>query len=254
VYRSPEELIRVGPRNRMIAWPYPKYLNAVLATDQAAALLVTSADAARELGVPRERWIVYRGGAHLAERAWYTSERRDFHSSPALRAAAETALARAEDDPRGFTVTGGLPYAGGPGSSYTLHAVAAMVERLRERPGSGLVTGNGWYLTKHSAAVLASEPGDPAAARPDPPLALPNAVAVAEDLTGPAAIEAYTALFDREGVPNRGIVIGRSDDGRRFLANTPADRAALEALCEGEAVGRRGRVTRPDGLHVFEPE
>ena len=38
------------------------------------------------------------------------------------------------DDPRGFTVTGGLPYAGGPGSAYTLHSLATMAERLRERP------------------------------------------------------------------------------------------------------------------------
>ena len=63
------------------------------------------------------------------------------------------------DDPRGFTVTGGLPYAGGPASAYTLHSLAAMVGRLRENPGDrGLVTGNGWYLTKHSAAVLSSAP------------------------------------------------------------------------------------------------
>ena len=61
-------------------------------------------------------------------------------------------------DSRGFTVTGGLPYAGGPASAYTLHSLAEMVVKLRKERGSkGLVTGNGWYLTKHSAAVLASE-------------------------------------------------------------------------------------------------
>ena len=49
-------------------------------------------------------------------------------------------------DPRPFTVTGGLPCAGGPGSAYNMNSIAAMVERLREEDGSiGLVTGNVRY-------------------------------------------------------------------------------------------------------------
>ena len=45
---------------------------------------------------------------------------------------------------RGLTVTGGLPYHGGPGSNYITHALAAMAEALRADPGSlGLVTGVG---------------------------------------------------------------------------------------------------------------
>src|SRR4051794_35134793 len=63
-------------------------------------------------------------------------------------------LGLALDDPRGLTVTGGLPYAGGPGNNYVMHSVAAMAEKLRGRPGAyGLVTGNGWYLTKQSTGV-----------------------------------------------------------------------------------------------------
>ena len=37
-------------------------------------------------------------------------------------------------DGRGLTVTGGLPYHGGPGSNYGTHSLAAMVETLRVRP------------------------------------------------------------------------------------------------------------------------
>ncbi len=41
----------------------------------------------------------------------------------------------------GLTVTGGLPYHGGPGSNYSTHALAAMAEALRRDPGSlGLVS------------------------------------------------------------------------------------------------------------------
>jgi acetyl-CoA C-acetyltransferase len=94
VARSAEEITRVDPGNRMVAFPYTKYMNAVLQTDQAAAVLMMSVDAARAFGVPEERWVYWWGGAQGEEEAWYPSERPDFASCPALR---ETAgLARWE--------------------------------------------------------------------------------------------------------------------------------------------------------------
>jgi acetyl-CoA C-acetyltransferase len=289
-YRSPEELTTVTPQNRMIAFPYPKYLNAILETDQAAALVMTSVAAARTLGIPEERWIYWWGGAEAVEQAWWPSERPDFAACPAMLDSSAGALANAgigideighidfyscfpaavemacemlgldANDPRGFTVTGGLPYAGGPASAYTLHSLAAMVERLRDDPGSkGLVTGNGWYLTKHAASVWSSEPrpGDaPQAALPDP---LPSAgmektpaPAVAE-AAGRAVVETYTVLYDREGAPVRGIVLGRQADGQRFLANTPEDRSLLEAFVATEQIGREGTLSQRDGRNVFDP-
>ncbi len=283
-YRSPEELVTVTETNRMIAFPYPKYLNAVMNTDQASAVIATSAEKARALGVPEERQVWWWGGAEADEAAWYLSERRALDESPAMRATHRTALARAgvsldaidrfdfyscfpvavemacemlglsEEDPRGFTVTGGLPYAGGPGSSYTLHALASMAERLREAPGAkGLVTGNGWYFTKHSASVLASAPPEalpadvtlPDSPGPTPPL---------DRADGPATIETYTVIYARDGAPERGIVLGRLDaGGARFLANTPPERGVLEDLVAREGVGRPGRVRHVDGRNVFEP-
>jgi acetyl-CoA C-acetyltransferase len=59
---------------------------------------------------------------------------------------------------------------------------------------------------------------------------------------GPAVIETYTVVYDKEGAPVRGIVLARLPDGRRAVTNTAADRAVLEALAAEEAVGRRGHV------------
>ena len=290
VHRSPEELVTVTPQNRMIAFPYPKYLNAVLNTDQAAAFLMTSVEAARTLGVPEDRWVYWWGGAHTQEQAWWASERPNFAQCPAMLDASGSALENAgvssdeldaidfyscfpiavelaaaqlglaEDDPRLFTVTGGLPYAGGPASAYCLHSIASMAERLREHPGSkGLVTGNGWYLTKHAASVWSSErkpgglprnglvnplPGDQMERAPAP--------AVTE-AHGPGSIETYTVVFDREGAPARGIVLGRLLDGRRFLANTPDERSLLESFVASEEVGREGKLSHQDGLNRFDP-
>ena len=64
-----------------------------------------------------------------------------------------------KNDPRGFTVTGGLPYFGGPGNAYVMNSIATLIEKLRMHPGKfGLATANGWYITKHGAAVFSSKP------------------------------------------------------------------------------------------------
>jgi acetyl-CoA C-acetyltransferase len=284
--RTAEELITPSERNRMVAYPYTKYLNAVLDTDQGAALLLCSAAAARSLGIPEERWVHWWGGAHTEERAWCVSSRPRIGDSPALRECAARTLARArvasgeldfvdlyscfpvavelgceayglaEDDPRGLTVTGGLPYAGGPGSNYSMHGVAALADLLRAKPGSiGLTTGNGWYVTKHSASVWSTAP--PRAAL-DAPIEAPTAVGpaplgVCDDAAGAALLDAWTVVYARDGAPARGVVIGHLADGARFVANTPSERGLLEDFVRAERVGCRGHV-RADGERLrFEP-
>ncbi|SHV99802.1 acetyl-CoA acetyltransferase [Mycobacteroides abscessus subsp. abscessus] len=62
-------------------------------------------------------------------------------------------------DERGLTVTGGLPYHGGPGNNYVSHSIVEMVRRCRRDPtDAGLVTGLGWYSTKHSVGVWSARP------------------------------------------------------------------------------------------------
>ena len=284
VERSAEELTAVSATNRMISFPYRKYLNSVLTTDQAATLLVLSAGEARRRGIPEEKWIYWRGGANAFEPVWHFTERPDLHRSSGFQTAATGALDAAgaslgdvdafdfyscfpvavevacdmlgldEDDPRGFTVTGGLPYAGGPGNAYTVHSLAAMVERLRSGDAcTGLVTGNGWYLTKHAATVLSRQPGETvrepiaAATAPQEPLK------VVSEARGSARVDGYTVVYGREGAPETGIVVGRLDTGERFLAHTPTDRSLLESLVADEAVGRTGRVNFDGERNRFVP-
>jgi acetyl-CoA C-acetyltransferase len=164
--RTADEIATVSASNRMVAFPYPKLMNAIIEVDQAAALLLTSAGVARELGVPRERWVFLLGGAEAHDH-WLISDRVDYASSPAIRAAGRAALdaaglgiddielldlyscfpsavqiARnelgiADDDSRCLTVTGGLACFGGPGNAYSLHAIATMMDRLRDAPARG---------------------------------------------------------------------------------------------------------------------
>jgi acetyl-CoA C-acetyltransferase len=287
VRRSADEIATPTPANRMVAFPYTKYMNAVLAVDQGAAAILCSRARARGLGIPDERMVSWWGGGDAKEEPWSVVERPDLARAPGVARSGGAALAEAgvaigdvehldlyscfpcavqlardalgiaDDDPRPPTLTGGLPYAGGPGNAYTLHSLARAVERLRAAPGTrALLTGVGWFLSKHSAAVLASAPR-PAGAPPIGSIALAPAasapVALAEAANGAGTVETYTVLFDREGAPTRGIVLARLGDGRRAVANTPADRALLEAFAAQEQIGQPGRLRAGEGVQLFDP-
>lgn len=286
-----EEITTVTPKNRMVCFPYPKLMNAFIEVDQAAAVIVTGSRTARELGVPEDRWVYLHGCGQAVEK-WFVSERRDFHSSPAIRAATERAMGMAGvtaddvamfdlyscfpssvqlaldalgvriDDPRGVTVTGGLPYFGGPGNNYVTHAVATMVQRLREAPDQfGLVTGLGWFSTKHAAGVYSAKRPSGAWERTDPKAdqaAIDAMVSppFATEAEGTAAVETYTVAFSPSGDPDHAIVVGRlNGSGARFFANTPPDAGFLRAMCSEEFVGRPGRVSHDaaTGKNVFRP-
>jgi acetyl-CoA C-acetyltransferase len=268
--RDATELVTVTERNRMIADPYPRYLVARDQVNQGAATLLMSIDAAERLGVPREKWVFLHGHADLQERDLL--QRADLGSSPAavmaVRHALDVAgidvddvatfdlyscfpiavsnvadgLGLAADDPRGLTLTGGLPFFGGPGNNYSMHAIAETVHRMRACPGSyGLVGANGGTLSKYSVGIYSTTP---TAWRPDDSPSLQAEIdswpapAEAIHADGWATIETCTITHNREG-GRRGIVIGRLvADERRFLA-LAAGEDLLDVLSDGEPVGTR---------------
>jgi acetyl-CoA C-acetyltransferase len=290
VERSAEELVGVSEKNRMIGYPYPKLLNAIMEVDQSAGVIVASEAKARELGVPEDKWVYLHGCADAAD-LWHPLDRQNFHSSPAMRLTGKRALEMAGiglekidfidlyscfpvaveigaeemglslDDPRGLTVTGGLPYAGGPGNNYVMHSIAVMAQKLRGKPGAyGLVTANGWYLTKQSTGIYSTKRPDAPFERQDPAViqreidALPHPDVI-EQPQGPGRVETYTIVHRREG-PYMGIVVGRDANDRRFVAVTPNDPDTLMALEAAEQVGRTGTVSQgPDGqTNLFTPD
>src|SRR5947209_6849136 len=250
--KSADEIATVTADNRWIGFPYTKAMNANLDTDQAAAVIVCSVEAARAAGVPEEKWVFPWSGADAHDH-WFVSERENLHSSPAIRLAGRAALELAGigiddvahvdlyscfpsavqigaaelglglDEPdRPLTVTGGLSFAGGPGNNYSTHAIATMVEVLRADPGAkGLVTALGWYVTKHALGIYSTEP-PPAGfrhARPQDQVdALPRRTS-ATDHDGPVTIDSYTVMHERDGSPVLAIVACLLPDGRTTRAH-----------------------------------
>ena len=160
-------------------------------------------------------------------------------------AAAELGLAL-DDVDRPLTVTRGLGFAGGPGNNYVSHSIATMADRLRRHPGSiGLVTGLGWYVTKHAVGLWSTTPPDRGFAHDNPQAevdALPQRTPAA-DFTGEATVETYTVLHGRSGEPERAIVALLTPEGARAWG-TLNDADTLVGLEEEEGCGRRARVLR----------
>jgi acetyl-CoA C-acetyltransferase len=262
-----EEIATPSERNRPVSIPYLKLLNANIQVDQGAAVLVCSAQAARDAGVPPDRWVFPHASASAADH-WFASERERFDRSPALAACADAALGHAgvaidevahldlyscfpsavqvaarelgvdlEDHGRAPTVTGGLTFAGGPGSNYVTHSLAAMSGRLREEGGVGVVTGVGWYLTKHGVAVLSPEPPAAPFAHAEPDVsAAPRREIVTPPTGTRAPVEAYTAVCDRDGEPAYGIATFLLDGGTRAVARSE-EAATLALMRDGDALG-----------------
>jgi acetyl-CoA C-acetyltransferase len=229
-------------------------------------------DRARRLGVPKNRFVYLLGEADLKERP--VIERPDLAKSPAAKAAVEMALSvaglspadvarfdlyscfpiavfnvldafgLAPDDPRGFTVTGGLPFFGGAGNNYAMHAIAGMVRALRAAPGKvGLSGANGGYMSKYSVGLYSTTPAPfrpfdsaPLQTRLDaaPPVPL------ADPFEGAARVESYT--IDHDADPPRALVVGRRDDIRivaatedEALVRDMADHDPLTAVIEVRA-------------------
>jgi len=270
VRRDADDLMTVTERNRMIADPYPRFVVARDQVNQGAAVLLTSVASARAAGVPEARWVYLHGHADLCERTLLN--RPDLSTSPASVRAAAMAIERAGTsndaistfdlyscfpiavlnitdglglshvDERGLTLTGGLPFFGGAGNNYSMHAVVETVHRLRQRPGTlGFVGANGGLLSKYSAAVYSTtyKPWV-ASSDEDAQHALDAAptVPIVEHPTGPVTIETSTVKYGRGDAI--GIVIGRDAEDRRFIATTvPGDTATVTALLAEDPQERR---------------
>ncbi|SEH65500.1 acetyl-CoA C-acetyltransferase [Mycolicibacterium rutilum] len=279
VERSVDDITTVTDDNRMICDPYPRLLVARDQVNQGAAAIMMSVAAARRLGVPEDNWVYLHGHSDLTEQGLL--DRVDLGASPAAVHAAREALRVAgigvqdvatfdlyscfpfpvfvvceelglgADDPRGLTVTGGLPYFGGPGNSYSLHAIAETVAQLRDRPGQfGFVGANGGTMSKYSVGIYSTTPAEwrtDRSAELDAEIAALPTIPVTEWPEGPGTIETYSVRYDW---PTRtGIIIGRSDaDGSRFMAITEdADLVAL--MTDGDPLGAAITVRRDEKVN-----
>jgi acetyl-CoA C-acetyltransferase len=277
VLHSAEEVATATADNRMVAYPYTKLMTSIMDVDMAAALLLASAEKADALGVPEGQRVYLRGWGY-AEDPVHVAGHPDLWRSPALAAASSAALAGAgvgiddvahldlyscfassvcfaldslglaEDDGRGVTQTGGLPYHGGPGSNYVTHSLAAMAETLRGDPGSyGAVSGVGMHMQKHAYGVWSTVPG--------PFVEAPAYSAAADPLgivgspEGAATVATYSVLHGRDGGPERAVLVCDLPDGGRCYGLLDGGVPAMLGAEADELIGRPVTLTPVDGVN-----
>ncbi|MEZ5571547.1 MAG: hypothetical protein R3E64_05930 [Halioglobus sp.] len=279
---SAAALAEPGPDNYLLALPYSKRLVAQDNVNQSAALVLTSVGHARQLGINPRQWIFLAGYADGVDQ--YLSQREDPARSTAMRDVLTTTLQRADATPSDMemidiyscfpcavqaacdilglpsegsvplTVTGGLPFFGGPGNNYTLHALAEVSVQLRGRAARALVTANGGMLSKHAAAVLSANPVH--AGRIDWQhtdsftidcsniMAKPLAITPAE-----GTVVTYTVIVRRDA-PDTAVVLAETDSGERFVAVSDDD-AITASMQQLSPIGRAIVVCTSDARHEF---
>ena len=274
-----KEIINTNNDNRLITHPYTKRMCANLYVDQSASILITSEDIAQNINLNRKLWVNIIGGTDL-NNIHETTQRPRLYDSPALKKAAKLALNQARlsldqidgfdiyscfpsivqiimnelgiplDDERNLTLTGGLPYFGGPWSNYSLHSIVNAVNSIRKNPSLRLmVIANGGYNTKQSIGIYGKF---------GPKISWDDVKTIElevqkkiystklrkpiERANGEITIRGYTITFDRSGNPKKGIILGEFKNGTRTLAFMNFSIKRLLKLENEELVGRKAKV------------
>jgi acetyl-CoA C-acetyltransferase len=241
------------------------------------ALLLTSLAKARALGIPEDKLVYPLGGASAEEPRDYLL-RDQFYESHPQNAVLKAVMDLDGGDGKKFdaielyscfpcvpkmarrtlglgadvqpTVTGGLTFFGAPLNTYMTHAACAMVRRVRDGAKLGLLYGQGGFVTKHHALVVAKAPPREALAQETSvqseadrnKRAVPDFVT---DASGKGKVESFTVLYGRGGDAEHGVVMLRTEDDRRTLARIPAsDSATLAHLLNMDhtPVGSLGEI------------
>lgn len=275
---SAEEIRNATPKNSMLAFPYTKRHCSNWNVNRAVAIVVCSAAKAEQLGLDSTGWI-YPLAAAESKHVVVLAQQRQLHSHPGTIVAGQRALALAGITSKDLmaaelyscfpaaiqsfaldlrlegvcplTVTGAMPFAGGPYNHFSLEGLARMVEVLRsgepgKRPGKrvGLVSNLSGIFGKQACAVLSNVPNDGGygyedvtamVAEKDVPVPL-NA-----DYTGPARIVGYTVAFNRDE-PSHAIAVCDTPAGERTVVRTE-DKALLQSMTREEFCGRTIEVS-----------
>ena len=269
---TPEEIRTPTADNRMIGFPYTKRMNSNNAVEQGAAVILCSAERAEALGVPRDRWVFPHSGTDAHDH-YHVTERDDLgvvarHAARGSRRARRWPASASTTSPTSTSTpasrrrcrsrppsSGWAPTARSPSpAGCPSPAVPGTTTSCTRSPRWPADSARTPAPSASSPPTAASSPSTPSActapSRPRPASATPSrrprstrspAACSTRHPTARWPIETWTAMHDRDGNPETGIVVGLLDDGRRALGTT-TDADALKVLVTEDLAGRRARI------------
>jgi acetyl-CoA C-acetyltransferase len=267
--------------NYPIADPYLKWHVAQDAVNQGAAVILTSVGEAQRAGIDPAKWVFLHGHAKAAD--YLTSERPDLSRSDAISVALNAALTSSGKSigdiqfldlyscfpcavllaaealginpmSRDLTVTGGLPFFGGAGNNYSMHAIATMVEKLRANAENyGLILANGGFLSKEAVGIYSTEQAQNWQPYDSSPIQAElnnrsKPVLLSESCS--AVIETYTVQYAK-GSAKGGYIIAQTPQGRIIARNRPDDAAILVQMAGNDPIGQEAQIVHEDGVNYI---
>lgn len=263
---SRAEIREPSERNAPQAFPYMRHHCSNWSVDQAGALLLCAAGRAEKLGIARERWVFPLASTESSHMV-AVSARADLAACDGARLAGRAALAAGGIEhanqldlvelyscfpiavelyaealglplTRDLTVTGGMPFAGGPYNNYVLQATCRMARLIRDGHGrNGLVSSVSGILTKQGFGLWAKAPAPHGFTFADVSAETARLQArkeVVEGYRGPARIAGCTVVHEKTS--QRALVLADTPDGRRALAIS-ADPPVIQSLQSQECCG-----------------
>ena len=262
---SSDEIQKPTKKNPRIAYPYNKLHNSSWNVNQSSALILTSEEIADKLNIPVSK-RVYPLISSETNHMIGLVQRPDMTNPLGLKLAADFIIETAQKnkiqpsiyelyscfpvavqmfsmalnlpDNINKTVTGGMPFAGGPLNNYMLHASAQMLLKIRDETNEiGLVTGVSGMMTKQSLAIWGKEPAMNFESMDVTKQAekLELAVPMSDQKKGDALVIGCTSLYEKQ-TASKAIFYAEDSKGHRLVL-TSTDKEIIRQVEKEECIG-----------------
>ena len=265
--KSAKDIKQVSKENPLQAFPYNKLHCSSWNVNQASAMILCSEDLADKLDIPRNK-RVYPLVSSETNHMIAPIQRPKLSESTGLDLAASfiknicdehkiqpniydlyscfpvavqmfaDSLNLGSEDVK--TVTGGMPFAGGPLNNYMIHSTVKMVSEIRNNHSNiGLVTGVSGMMTKQAFALWAKEPLIQFISKDvtEEAALIEHPVEMSTQTNGVAIVLGYT-IFKDANKDMKVVIYGEDSQNKRKVLISK-DKEIIKSMGEEEWVGKQ---------------
>ena len=265
--KSAEDIKQVSKENPLQALPYNKLHCTSWNVNQASAMILCSEDLADKLGIPKNK-RVYPLASSETNHMIAPIQRPELSESIGLDLAASfiknicdkhkiqpniydlyscfpvavqmfaDSLNLGSEDVK--TVTGGMPFAGGPLNNYMIHSTVKIISEIRNNHSNiGLVTGVSGMMTKQAFALWAKEPLIQFISKDvtEEAALIEHPVEMSTQTNGMAIVLGYT-IFKDANKDMKVVIYGEDSQNKRKVLISK-DKEIIKSMGDEEWVGKQ---------------